>query len=1050
MIELYLDNRKVDMPTDFKINMTYQQIDLEKPEAKINNYSKTVKVPGTNNNNNIFGHIFRFDTNIQTSDSLVGVSFDPNKRIPFVVLNNGDLYERGYAQLDKIDVVDGNISYDLTLYGTIGDFFYNLKFTEDGADKTLYDMYYGLINLNGVKLDETSENNDILFEYNKDYVIKCWDVIINKAGDVIDYDAVNDNDIRKFICPIPCYQGFHENFKSDTVLVNTYGLDRDGVAVKNINKNDTSYSPYNNWSKISLDREVSNFEMNDIRSHYLPYGIRLQAIYDAIKNPKNNGGFEVDDSNITEIEKKYIYEGYIMQNPFQWDDINANNINTTLQPSWNNMDVNLGGRSIHSETLDLTKYINPNGVFYVTPRIRFNWDIGQLHTQAMIYGGWYKREEKILTSSFFKTKKANHYCGDSIQYFWAEALDANGNVVKRSDVFQYGDKSFDDNDNPYFLYNVVGQRTSGGVAMVFSGYNSGDTGNSRDAIKYFLNRNGLKLKESSLNNYEKSQFEGYYTNDDNLGVAMNRSHLSGGYKTSAGTHEFVGEEIKIDMKLNPNIKSVRIMTDSIVTQWTANNADEGITTVFWPYDNRMDWNSKQTTFTPGFCTFTSVIDQEISYTGSSYFDEDWVYRRGANTTWVDWDKISGMVSSKTQIFDGAVETIDERHTVNKFSLLQNTSSPYDYLISLGKIFNWKMELDPITNKVMLYSFKNYYTNNILNINDDIDFKNVQIRPTTSDAGNYKFSLELEESYASANWFKKNKYNYGEKTVSTDYQFADEPKNVFEDCVIKSAVPYLQRSVFFNDSDSTWPRPTLGKYVDVSMWHWFDKKEEDDKRFGKLRTYPNLVSQNVTDVTPRLCLFDKEYSPIDMSNTLVFFNVENTVDTQDRIFHLSDNIQATEQLCDNNCYIFINNDNTNVVVDIDNGITDKPIKYIEFIPCFNTHFEYNNIEYWGNMKAEPLETRVEGMNYENYTDIYDICWKNFITDLYNKNNKVVTVKCRFDDTPRNAMKKFYTFDNAVWVINKIIDYNIDDYFTKVEFIQVQNKNNYIGQRIGEGS
>ena len=65
MIELYLDNRRLDMPTDFKINMTYQQIDLEKPEAKINNYSKTVKVPGTNNNNNIFGHIFRFDrTNI--------------------------------------------------------------------------------------------------------------------------------------------------------------------------------------------------------------------------------------------------------------------------------------------------------------------------------------------------------------------------------------------------------------------------------------------------------------------------------------------------------------------------------------------------------------------------------------------------------------------------------------------------------------------------------------------------------------------------------------------------------------------------------------------------------------------------------------------------------------------------------------------------------------------------------------------------------------------------------------------------------------------------
>ena len=315
-------------------------------------------------------------------------------------------------------------------------------------------------------------------------------------------------------------------------------------------------------------------------------------------------------------------------------------------------------------------------------------------------------------------------------------------------------------------------------------------------------------------------------------------------------------------------------------------------------------------------------------------------------------------------------------------------------------------------------------------------------PTTSTSNNYNLSLELEESYCSKNWLKVNKIDYGTNSISTNYEFSKDPNNLLEDCVFKTAVPYIQRSVFYNEDNSYWPRPALGKYAEVSMWDWFDVNEEkSEKRFGRLHDTTNKISQNVQDVAPRLCFFDKEYSSVDMNNTLVFFNVENTVDIENKRFQLSDNIPATEQLNENNCYIYLNANRT-VVTDIDNNISGNPVIFKEFIPCFNTHFEYDNIEYWGTMKAEPKEPNI-GITYKNYTDIYNLCWKSYITDLYNKNNKVVTVKCRLTDTPRNAMKKFYTFDNAIWVINKITDYNIDDYFTKVEFIQVQNKNNYLG-------
>lgn len=1036
MLSLYLDNTLVDMPKDFKINMTYQSIDVKKPEAKINNYSKSINIPGTQTNNNIFGHIFRFDTNIITTDSLVGISFDPNKRIPFVILNNGALYESGYAQLDNITINKDIINYSITLYGTIGKFFYNLKFNEDGTEKTLYNMYYGITDLNNTKLDKNAEDNNILFELDKSFAKKCWDIVIDKAAGSTIYNSISDTDIRKLICPIPCYQGYYDNFDNDVVLVNTIGIDRNSVVKKSIESEDKWFSPWDNWTKVKLDREASNIEINDIRSHYLPYGIRLQAIYDALKNPDNNGGFEVDDSNLNDIEKKYIYEGYIMQNPFEWDDVNANNINTTIQPTWSADRASLANRIIYSEIVDLTNYVNPNAALYVMPRINFNWDIGTLHTQAQIYGGWYN----IKYGNYIDiTYQATHYTADSIQYFWAEGLDANGNVIQRSDVYMYGDKVYDDNENPYFLYNVVGQREIPGGIMMFSGYNSGEAGGSTEATKYFLDRNGLKLKESSLSYYDKTyNFPGYYINDDNLGVAINRSHLAAGYKENRGTSEFVGEEFKINIKLNKNVKSIRIVTDSIVTQVTANNVNEGVSTAYWPYDNRIDRSTLQRTFTPGFGTFTNVTEEQIN-TGNATYQ---FFRRGANAIWVDWDKISGMISGNTQIYDGAVETLDERHTVNKFVLFQNTSSPYDYLISLAKMFNWKLELDPITNKVMIYSFNNYYNNNIININDRVDFSNISIIPTTSTANNYSLSLELDESYCSKNWLKVHKLDYGTNNISTNYEFSEEPNNLLEDCVFKTAVPYIQRSVFYNEDNSYWPRPTLGKYADVSMWDWFDvSAEKSEKRFGRLHDTTNKISQNVQDVAPRLCFFDKEYSSTDMNNTLVFFNVENTVDNQGKMFQISDNIPITDQLNGNNCFIYLNANRT-VTTDIDNGVSGNPVIYEEFIPCFNTHFEYDNIEYWGTMKSEPTEPNI-GITYKNYSDIYELCWKDYIIDLYNKNNKIVTVKVHLKDLPRTAMKQFYTFKNAIWVLNKITDYNIDDYFVKCEFIQVQSINNYIG-------
>lgn len=79
MIELFLQNRKVDITKDIDVSITYEMNDLSDPQAVKNNYSKTVTLEGTPNNNRIFGDIYRFDKEILDNDSLIGADFNPNK-----------------------------------------------------------------------------------------------------------------------------------------------------------------------------------------------------------------------------------------------------------------------------------------------------------------------------------------------------------------------------------------------------------------------------------------------------------------------------------------------------------------------------------------------------------------------------------------------------------------------------------------------------------------------------------------------------------------------------------------------------------------------------------------------------------------------------------------------------------------------------------------------------------------------------------------------------------------------------------------------------------
>lgn len=275
-IKLYIADKLVDNSDELSLPITYQLEDFANPTIVKNSFSKTITIPGTKNNNKIFGEIYKLDR-MQHYDewytNLSGIDFDPSKRVDFKIYKDAELVESGYMQLNNISVDHNNVQYEITLFGGIGDFFYGLKYNEDGTEKTLADIRYFIEDENGNVLDSDSEMD---FKINKEIVnesfLKDWSVEGNKLTDTIAF--------------IPAYNGEYEDFDTSKCLINTNdsNLFPTSVTVDNVN-----YHTYNGYALADLNESYTEWEMRDLRSYYQRPAIKVSKLIKAICREENSG-----------------------------------------------------------------------------------------------------------------------------------------------------------------------------------------------------------------------------------------------------------------------------------------------------------------------------------------------------------------------------------------------------------------------------------------------------------------------------------------------------------------------------------------------------------------------------------------------------------------------------------------------------------------------------------------------------------------------------------------------------------------------------------------
>jgi hypothetical protein len=116
------DNYTIDLGDNSNLSLTKSIYDIQEPDKRKSNFTKTITIPSSTANDLVFASWF--DVNFYLSNDLQQQPFfNPNKKAP-CILHTSELEQMtGYAQMTAITLNQGKWEYEVTLYGELRDLF---------------------------------------------------------------------------------------------------------------------------------------------------------------------------------------------------------------------------------------------------------------------------------------------------------------------------------------------------------------------------------------------------------------------------------------------------------------------------------------------------------------------------------------------------------------------------------------------------------------------------------------------------------------------------------------------------------------------------------------------------------------------------------------------------------------------------------------------------------------------------------------------------------------------------------------------------------------
>lgn len=189
MLELRINNKTADIADNTLIAVTKQYESVHNPLNYYADWSKTVKLPISPNNNAIFSNFNRLDSTV------TNISIDPTKKIPCMILNNQEPVLEGYCKLENANTIYTDEAYEITIYSTFGLIINELKLLTFNKNAVDVDPRY---------IIDSPLSNDLSIDRN----------LVKQSFEQINHSLTSDN-VVDWIGFIPTYQGKYSDFSSD-------------------------------------------------------------------------------------------------------------------------------------------------------------------------------------------------------------------------------------------------------------------------------------------------------------------------------------------------------------------------------------------------------------------------------------------------------------------------------------------------------------------------------------------------------------------------------------------------------------------------------------------------------------------------------------------------------------------------------------------------------------------------------------------------------------------------------------------------------------------
>lgn len=148
--EIYIEEQKIDLLQDISTEFTYAIDDVSDFGSRNTSFSKTISIPGTANNNLVFGYIFELNNANFTDPNLpnVGYNYNVTKQANCKIFIDKVQIFKGTLRILEIVIDKETIEYQCSVFGELGGFINQLgnKRLED-LDFSTYNHTYSVANI---------------------------------------------------------------------------------------------------------------------------------------------------------------------------------------------------------------------------------------------------------------------------------------------------------------------------------------------------------------------------------------------------------------------------------------------------------------------------------------------------------------------------------------------------------------------------------------------------------------------------------------------------------------------------------------------------------------------------------------------------------------------------------------------------------------------------------------------------------------------------------------------------------------------------------------